>query len=520
MKHLTTPLTMIASGAALTAGAAAQITFTPAPTATTGQRANVAAFGDFDGDGALDMAVTTDGNGVQDLVELHRGNGDGTFALAGSVLMPNSSSPHGLVTTDVDGDGDTDVVVGLADTGQVVLLSNLGGFAFAQTSSAATGGQESRSLVGGDLDGDGDMDFAMANRDSNDVSVVLNSGGTLVAAGRVPAGQEPRDVAIGDFDGDGIADLAASSHDDRTVRVLTGNGSGGFTAGQVLSVPAGTRPQGMAAADVDGDGDMDVLAGTGDDNNAFQNFVAVYTNTGAALTGPTAFPTGGLDAGDLVAADFDANGTIDVAVANETSGEIAVLSGNGAGGFAPATTLAPGGQPDTLAVADLDGNGSPDLASTRRQTAGVAVFRNDASAPIGVNYCTAAPNSSGQAATMSASGSAFLAQNDLTLSVAQMPAGVFGMLVVSRTEAFVPGAGGSQGNLCLGGTIGRYDGAIFLSGAAGQGSLAVDLTQIPQGSTLETAVVGDVWRFQCWFRDVAAGAQTSNYSDGFAVTVR
>ncbi|MEM8711411.1 MAG: hypothetical protein AAGG01_10700 [Planctomycetota bacterium] len=141
---------------------------------------------------------------------------------------------------------------------------------------------------------------------------------------------------------------------------------------------------------------------------------------------------------------------------------------------------------------------------------------------IAANYCEAAVNSSGAAASLSATGSAGLVANDLVLTCTDMPAESFAIFIASLTQDFVPMAGGGEGNLCLGGSIGRgVGGQIFNSGLGGSVSTAVDWTSVPQPGGPMAAMAGDQWNFQCWFRDVGmGGSPTFNYSDAVSVDVR
>ena len=138
--------------------------------------------------------------------------------------------------------------------------------------------------------------------------------------------------------------------------------------------------------------------------------------------------------------------------------------------------------------------------------------------PIGTNYCMAAPNSTGSAGTVSAFGSANVGQNDVTLTAADLPANQFGIFVTSMTQAFVPGAGGtSNGNLCLGGSLGRFSqpNQILNSGSGGEFSLALDLAMFPQGAGFVPVAAGETWSFQAWYRDpVGVG---SNFTEGIEI---
>lgn len=132
---------------------------------------------------------------------------------------------------------------------------------------------------------------------------------------------------------------------------------------------------------------------------------------------------------------------------------------------------------------------------------------------IGVNFCgPAVPNSSGNSGVIVALGSDRVADNCVTLSASGLALNQFSYFVTSQTQGFV-NPPGSQGNLCLGGTIGRYSADVLFTGVDGAVSLPIDLQSLPLGGG--TAVLpGQTWNFQLWFRDVGS---TSNFTDGVAV---
>ncbi|MEZ6018389.1 MAG: hypothetical protein R3F49_25055 [Planctomycetota bacterium] len=139
---------------------------------------------------------------------------------------------------------------------------------------------------------------------------------------------------------------------------------------------------------------------------------------------------------------------------------------------------------------------------------------------LGTNYCAANTNSTGAIAKVRADGSPVASANLFTLGASDMPTNAFAFFLAGRTQGFVANPGGSAGNLCLTGSIGRYvgPGQIQNSGAAGSVSLAIDLTTIPQPTGSVAVMAGDTWNFQCWFRDFASGSATSNFTNGLEVT--
>jgi FG-GAP repeat protein len=136
---------------------------------------------------------------------------------------------------------------------------------------------------------------------------------------------------------------------------------------------------------------------------------------------------------------------------------------------------------------------------------------------IGASTCEANRNSTGDPALLTAAGSLCVATNNMTLSADTMPPGVPGSFLVSQAAAFVPFVGGSQGNLCLAGPVGRFTDPPFVTSPAGTASLRVDLTDIPLGG--HEVQPGETWYFQAWFRDNNPGP-TSNLTDGLELTFR
>lgn len=137
---------------------------------------------------------------------------------------------------------------------------------------------------------------------------------------------------------------------------------------------------------------------------------------------------------------------------------------------------------------------------------------------LGTALCSPAQlNSTGQSARLLATGSDVVADDDLTLQARQLPPMTFGLLVASETPDLVPNVGGGVGTLCVGGTIGRFNGQVANSGAAGEIDLTVALGALPP--PLGAVGVGDTWIFQLWYRDVQL-VPTSNLTEARAVTFR
>ena len=138
---------------------------------------------------------------------------------------------------------------------------------------------------------------------------------------------------------------------------------------------------------------------------------------------------------------------------------------------------------------------------------------------LSLNYCMANANSSGLSGEISGMGSTFAADNNVTLIASQLPNLVFGFFITSQTQGFVQNPAGSEGNLCVGGSIGRYvgPGQIQNSGATGVLQLSLDLTMHPTPLGFVSVQAGETWNFQAWHRDSVAGNATSNFTNGLSV---
>ena len=147
-------------------------------------------------------------------------------------------------------------------------------------------------------------------------------------------------------------------------------------------------------------------------------------------------------------------------------------------------------------------------------------FVLDTGGNVGTNYCGPAPlNSAGLSGQMVAIGSQIVAQNGLSLSAQSLPNNIFGFFICSSMQGFVMNPGGSTGNLCLGGEIGRYvgPGQVQNSGVVGRIDLAIDVTNVPTPTGSVSLTAGTTWNFQLWHRDGSPAGPTSNFTDGTSV---
>ncbi|MGI8687687.1 MAG: FG-GAP repeat domain-containing protein, partial [Thermomicrobiales bacterium] len=231
----------------------------------------------------------------------------------------------------------------------------------------------------GDLNGDGKADLVVADSAFNTVHALRGNGdGTFTAFGAaIAVGAFPNAVALGDLNGDGHLDLAVANNGDSTISVLLGNGSGAFAAAPGSPIAVAEAPYSLALGDLNGDGHLDIVTGTGPLPSRGKVYSLLGNGDGTFLT-PVASPLFSFKPYTSVAiAEIDGDTKPDVLVSGtESDGVVDVLHGNGDGTFTYSMAtdrLIVGSNPNGVAIADLNGDGKPDflVANTDDNTTSV-----------------------------------------------------------------------------------------------------------------------------------------------------
>jgi hypothetical protein len=336
------------------------------------------AVADFNGDGKpdLDLGIasrTIYGYTTNALLVL-LGNGDGTFTATPDV--PVVGFVTSILVADLNGDGKQDLVLkmeALPDTSpsiQVLLGNGDGTFIVGQTFTPPN----AASIAVGDFNGDGIPDLAVTNETINTVSIYLGNGdGTFTLNGTETTGSGPFGITTGDFNGDGKLDLAVANAHDGTITVLLGNGDGTFTHAQASSaVGAGVSPAAIRAADLNGDGVLDlVVVSTAPPPSAGGSLtILLGKGDGTFIEAPQS-PLMNEAVGAIALGDLNGDGKADLVISNQmgasiTSMGVSVLLGNGDGTFLPGMNIATeSGMPNSwqsdIAIADFNADGFADV---------------------------------------------------------------------------------------------------------------------------------------------------------------
>jgi hypothetical protein len=296
--------------------------------------------------GILDLVVAEADSGS---IGVLLGNGDGTFAAEKTYFVPGA--PLSLAVADFDGDGKLDIVAGIAGdefTGPLVFMKGDGtgkfGPPITHVATDDTGSFFTATVFAVDLNGDGLPDLVVVDQGGvlDGVHSYLSVGDGTFKHSEFVFGSDTAEITnavAADMNEDGCPDIVAINL--IGISIFTGNCDGTFQGfPSVFSTEVGDSAVGLAVADMDGDGHLDVV-------------------TSGVLIGVD--PSFGAEAGDLVS----------------------VLKGDGKGNLGLARVFR--GDPGMffLAVADLNGDSHPDVVTASQDMDTTSIFLNDGTGGLG-----------------------------------------------------------------------------------------------------------------------------------------
>jgi hypothetical protein len=311
------------------------------------------AVADFNRDGRRDAAAAAAGTNA---VALHLGEGNGSFESGTGFAA--CTSIRALASGDLNKDGKPDAL-SVGQTGMISVLLGDGAGGLGPKSDVDSGGT-SHDVAIGDVDGNGTPDAVSDDTGSGSLKAYLGNGnGTFAAAllSALPAGPgcSGADVDLADVNLDGKLDAVVATAGCGQVELMLGNGAGSFT-GTALTM--GTSPGHVVVGDFNGDGRPDIAA-----SDASSNMVVVRLQnpaTPGAFLGAATF-TGITAPGDIAAADVDMDGDLDLLVGSTTQGAFAELKNNGNGTFAAPIVFSMNDPVSSIAVDDLNRDGLLDV---------------------------------------------------------------------------------------------------------------------------------------------------------------
>ena len=400
---------------------------------------------DLDNDSDKDLAAVQLGYPqalIPGMVSILLNNGYGHYSLTNEYNIGLLSNTNSVFAGDLNNDTYNDLAVANMGYYNVSVIINNGNGTFQPEVNYGTGGTPTDVFIS-DLDCDGDRDLAIANEIiGSDITVFLNYGNaTFQSAMHFETGNEPRSLFAADLDGDGDKDLAVANPIDDNISIMFNNTNpllGGISG--IITNDNGSIPLENAYVKIFTIDDfcdrLEIVADTTNFDGLYGALNLVpgryglevsrngyYTNTfyvivpeGETITANFSIQLAGFihsadyASGDgpnsICAADFDGDGSKDLAATNSGSDNISVFINNRYGIFQEAVNYGTGDEPIAIIASDFNGDNEEDLAVVNYYSYNVSIFENSGGGIFQspVNYAVGSHPMSGAAADLDGDG--------------------------------------------------------------------------------------------------------------------
>ncbi|MFY8127671.1 MAG: FG-GAP-like repeat-containing protein, partial [Chitinophagaceae bacterium] len=363
------------------------------------------ALADVDGDGKIEVSASKQ---TENNVGLYRNTANvgsiSSGSLAATVNFSSSSTPVIIAYGDLDNDGKLDMVTVCENANRLNIFKNTSTTGAISSSSFGTPtiiliDYIPKSVAIGDVDNDGKLDLAITNSMNSSISVLRNGsfGGTINFGNQytyinfsVP---NPRHVALADLDGDGKLEIVATSYNNNSISVLRNTATiGTINSGSFatrVDFTTGTNPNGLCVADFDGDSKPDIAVANYSSNtiSIFRNTATSGTINSGSFASKVDFATA-TNPQSIAAADISGDEKVDIVVTNYNSNSVSVFQNTATSGsittgsFNAKVDFTTGTNPSSIAIGDIDGDGKQDLAISNAGSSNFSVLRNNVDAAV------------------------------------------------------------------------------------------------------------------------------------------
>lgn len=328
------------------------------------------AFADYDSDGHLDLYVTYVAFAS---TALFRNNGNATFTDVTSIAnVGQSLDARGLSFADYDNDGDLDLFIADTQGSSVIFFKNNGNGTFSDATSGSgfTGESGGTDVASGDYDNDGDLDIYMIRWDSVGNVLYQNNGdGTfsdVTATAGVGDTGSASGVASADYDNDGDLDILINKSNREADVLYRNNGDGTFiNVADIAGINSPGYGEAVVFGDYDNDGDIDVYLGEGGASPGVYSHLFCNNGDGTFTDVTDISGMGGYRSTDAVFFDYDNDGDLDIMASQWNIGNY-LWRNNGDGTFTDVAVLVgvrwhSRGDNAKLAIGDYDNDGDLDI---------------------------------------------------------------------------------------------------------------------------------------------------------------
>mgnify|MGYP001494397528 CR=1 FL=1 len=337
---------------------------------------------DMDGDGDLDIVSASTWD---DTIAWYENSGGATPTFTASNIATNADGAEHVFVADMDDDGDMDILSASSEDDTIAWYENNGAANPSWSSfNIATNADGANCVFAADMDNDGDLDIISASRNDNTIAWYENDGNanpSWSASDIYTEAEGAESVFAADMDNDGDMDIVSVTYQGSTLAWYENDGAD--DPSWTVSTIAGdvSYGKGVFVEDIDNDGDMDIVTAS-----LVEDKIALYTNDGASdptWAGST-IATSADGAIDVFVADMDGDGDLDVLSASNEDDAIAWYENTADFTFEPGWTAsdiatnADGAY--SVFAADMDNDGDIDILSASIMDHTIAWYENDGNA--------------------------------------------------------------------------------------------------------------------------------------------
>ena len=230
-----------------------------------------------------------------------------------------------------------------------------------------------------DFNTDGRVDIAVANYETLNVGILLGYGnGSFAPVETYPAGDgsTPYCIRIGDFNNDNISDIAVANYGTNNIVVLFGFGDGSFLLGSPYSTGTASVPYGLVSGDFNKDGRLDIAVA----NQRSSTIGILLGDDSQPFAGITQYSTGnGSKPHSVALGHFNNDSWLDVVVANSGTDSVGILLGRNHGNLSDIQPYSTGNgsAPYSVAVAHFNNDTHLDIVVTNSETNNIGILLGD-----------------------------------------------------------------------------------------------------------------------------------------------
>ena len=329
---------------------------------------------DLDGDGDNDVLSASYNDNK---IAWYENNGVGTFG-SESIISNTVNGAWSVLAADLDNDGIKDVLAAATEEDTVYWFKNNGDGSFGQkviiTGPPTNPAFNVKSIEAGDIDGDGDYDVIYNSEGSNKIMYNENIGGGAFSSYRVISGDDfiINSIYLSDIDNDGDQDVLFASTSTNQIGWYENLGNGNFSTVHIISNSV-NGPTSVFATDIDGDGDNDLISPL-----RFDDKIVLFFNEGSGNFSTTKVVTDLVNGGySVYAADLDKDGDDDIISTSIYDNKIAWYENIGNGEFKNQKILSTTQNgPRSVFASDLNGDGFPDIVAGSQDDDTIAWYEN------------------------------------------------------------------------------------------------------------------------------------------------